>query len=125
MLRPEHAPNLSRRIRVEPLTNLDSEGAAMLKKLRTAFSLSDCEHVPERHASARADACEECGSRFNLRVCSTCGHVGCCDSQAGHARAHWHETGHPVMRAKTNIGSGLVWCYPDNRYVGGRTNAAA
>lgn len=97
----------------------------MLEKIRTAFSLSACEHVPERHAPARADACEECGSRFNLRVCSTCGHVGCCNSQAGHARVHWHETGHPVMRAKTSIGSGFTWCYPDNRYVGESTDAAA
>ena len=97
----------------------------MLEKLRTAFSLQACEHVPEQLAPARADACEECGSRFNLRVCSTCGHVGCCDSQAGHARVHWHETGHPVMRAKTSIGSGFIWCYPDNRYVGERDDAAA
>jgi len=97
----------------------------MLEKLRTAFSRSACDHVPAEHASARADACEECGSRFNLRVCSTCGHVGCCDSQAGHARDHWHEAGHPVMRAKAKLGSGFIWCYPDNRYVGEKTEAAA
>lgn len=97
----------------------------MLEKLRSAFSLPACEHVPGRHAPARADACEECGSRFNLRICSTCGHVGCCDSQSGHARIHWHETRHPVMRAKTSIGAGFIWCYPDNRYVDERTGAAA
>jgi len=96
----------------------------VLEKIRTAFSPQACEHMPARQAPARAKACEECGSRFSLRVCSTCGHVGCCDSQAGHARAHWHETGHPVMRAQSRFGSGFVWCYPDNRYVGERTDAA-
>ena len=97
----------------------------MLKRLRDVFTLAACEHVPDRHQSARANTCEECGSRFNLRVCSTCGHVGCCDSQYGHARTHFHETGHPVMRAKTAIGRGFIWCYADNRYVGERESAAA
>ncbi len=97
----------------------------MLKRFREMFALQACDHVPEVHAGARADSCEECGSRFNLRVCSTCGHVGCCDSQQGHARVHYHETGHPVMRAKTAIGRGFIWCYADDRYVAERREAAA
>lgn len=97
----------------------------MLKRLRSLLTPSTCEHVPGQHAPARADACEECGSQFNLRVCSTCGHVGCCDSQAGHARAHYHASRHPVMRAKTSIGQGFIWCYPDNRYVADRDSEAA
>ena len=97
----------------------------MLKRLRDALKLSACDHVPEQHEAARANACEECGSRFSLRVCSKCGHVGCCDSQRGHARTHYHETGHPVMRAKTASGRGFIWCYADNRYVGDRERAAA
>lgn len=97
----------------------------MLKKLREILALDACGHVPVRHAEARASACEECGSRFSLRVCSTCGHVGCCDSQYGHARQHHHETGHPVMRAKSMTGRGFIWCYADNRYVGERRSDAA
>ena len=97
----------------------------VLQKIREFLSTSSCEHGPASHAQARAEACEECGSRFNLRICSSCGHVGCCDSQAGHARVHYHETGHPVMRAKTSIGKGFIWCYPDNRYVGERESEAA
>jgi len=97
----------------------------MLKRIRRAFVLPVCEHVPERHAEPRADACEECGSRVNLRICSTCGHVGCCDSQFGHARVHFYETGHAVMRAKTGVGRGFIWCYADNRYVGERRGEAA
>ena len=97
----------------------------MLKRLREAFELPLCEHVPVRHKEARASACEACGSRVNLRVCSTCGHVGCCDSQYGHARVHYHETAHPVMRAMTTVGRGFIWCYADDRYVGERESEAA
>lgn len=48
-----------------------------------------------------------------------------CDSQYGHARVHYRETGHPVMRAKTGIGCGFIWCYSDNRYVDERRSDAA
>jgi CPA1 family monovalent cation:H+ antiporter len=97
----------------------------MLKRLRESLGPVACEHVPAEHAPARAEACEECGSKVSLRVCSTCGHVGCCDSQLAHARVHFHQTGHSVMRAKTAIGSGFIWCYTDNRYVGERRADAA
>ncbi len=75
-----------------------------------------CEHVPAPFVAARADACEECDSRFNLRVCATCGHVGCCDSQAGHARTHYEETGHPVMQSAP-AGQGFTWCYTHDAYL--------
>ncbi len=49
-----------------------------------------------------ARGCEEClkmGSRWvHLRLCRTCGHVGCCDSSPHrHATAHFHATGHPII----------------------------
>jgi hypothetical protein len=48
--------------------------------------------------------CAEClddgGWWFHLRRCAACGHVGCCDtSPAQHATAHFHATGHPVIRS--------------------------
>lgn len=42
-----------------------------------------CPHLPETPAEAQADRRQECGSGLNLRLCATCGHVGCCESQAG------------------------------------------
>ncbi|MDQ3150035.1 MAG: UBP-type zinc finger domain-containing protein [Chloroflexota bacterium] len=75
-----------------------------------------CEHLPESIPAAQANACQECGSGFNIRLCATCGHVGCCDSQAGHARTHGNQTGHPVIYANPQ-GGGFTWCYPDNRYL--------
>jgi uncharacterized UBP type Zn finger protein len=75
-----------------------------------------CEHAPARVAEPRAEACEGCGSRLNMRLCTHCGHVGCCESQAGHARAHALTEGHPVIE---QIGGtrGFVWCYTENGYI--------
>jgi uncharacterized UBP type Zn finger protein len=75
-----------------------------------------CTHCPTELPTPRADACEECGSTWNLRMCATCGHVGCCDSQAGDARRHFQEAGHEVMVAMP-IDQGFRWCYVDDRYL--------
>ena len=50
-------------------------------------------------AAPRSPTCEECGARRVLRVCLTCGHVGCWDSHEGHGTAHAEQTGHPLIRA--------------------------
>jgi uncharacterized UBP type Zn finger protein len=61
--------------------------------------------------------CEEClatGMRWvHLRMCQTCGHVGCCDNSEGrHATAHHHATGHPIIRS-VEPGEDWSWCYVD------------
>jgi len=76
-----------------------------------------CAHAPSAHAVPRADRCEECGSGFNLRSCAHCGHVGCCESQAGHARSHALSEGHPVIEQITGAGQGFAWCYAEHAYV--------
>jgi uncharacterized UBP type Zn finger protein len=76
-----------------------------------------CSHAPAEPALPLALACAECGSRFNLRSCAHCGHVGCCESQAGHARAHALAADHPVIEQMTASGPGFAWCYAENRYV--------
>ena len=76
-----------------------------------------CAHAPAVVAHPRSPVCEECGSDFNLRSCATCGHVGCCESQAGHARAHALGDHHPVIEQITGGGTGFAWCYDENRYV--------
>jgi monovalent cation/hydrogen antiporter len=71
----------------------------------------ECEHFAalEEVAEPRTERCEECGIRRMLRVCLTCGHVGCCDSANRHARQHARETGHPLIRAWK--GGAFVYCY--------------
>jgi uncharacterized UBP type Zn finger protein len=61
--------------------------------------------------------CEDCiktGDRWvHLRMCLTCGHVGCCDSSPNkHATAHNHASGHPLIQSY-EPGEDWVWCYAD------------
>ena len=68
-------------------------------------------------APSTAEGCEDClamGGRWvHLRVCQTCGHVGCCDSSPNrHATAHFHATSHPLVRS-FEPGEDWWWCYVD------------
>ena len=61
--------------------------------------------------------CEEClkiGSGWvHLRMCMTCGKIGCCDSSPNkHATAHGRESGHPIIRS-AEPGEDWSWCYLD------------
>lgn len=54
----------------------------------------------------------------HLRLCMTCGHVGCCDdSSNGHATAHFHENPeHPVIRSFEPGEDWWWWCYADELF---------
>jgi hypothetical protein len=61
--------------------------------------------------------CEEClksGDRWlHLRMCETCGKIGCCDSSPNrHASRHALEDGHPIARS-AEPGETWSWCYVD------------
>lgn len=77
-----------------------------------------CPHVVDLEpVAARTEGCEEClklgMSWVHLRLCLTCGHVGCCDTSPGkHATHHFHDTGHPVI-ASYQPGERWLWCYVD------------
>jgi uncharacterized UBP type Zn finger protein len=77
-----------------------------------------CPHVDQiRPVTPNSEGCEEClaaGGRWvHLRLCLTCGHVGCCDSSPSkHATKHFQETGHPVMKS-AQPGENWGWCYID------------
>jgi uncharacterized UBP type Zn finger protein len=75
-----------------------------------------CVHGPAAIAAPSGSVCEECGSDYNLRLCATCGHVGCCESQAGHGRAHALGQDHPVI-LQMPAGKGFTWCYVESRYL--------
>ncbi len=80
-----------------------------------------CEHFSSerRGILPRTPGCEECEREHlpfvALRMCLTCGHVGCCDSSVGaHATKHYEETGHPVMVAVQE--NPWRWCYVHREY---------
>jgi CPA2 family monovalent cation:H+ antiporter-2 len=63
--------------------------------------------------------CEECLERgdswVHLRLCLSCGHVGCCDSSPNrHARHHHEDSGHHVVRS-AEPGESWVYCLADER----------
>ena len=87
---------------------------------------AECEHL-EQAAQRRSGVnpgtrgCEECLAAgdpwVHLRLCLTCGHVGCCDSsQNKHATKHAHRTKHPVVRS-FEPGEGWAYCYPDDAFA--------
>jgi uncharacterized UBP type Zn finger protein len=65
------------------------------------------------------EGCEECmktRSRWvALRLCQTCGHVGCCDSSPNrHAAKHFHATERPLI-ISLEPGQGWGYCCPDEK----------
>ena len=81
-----------------------------------------CAHHDQAHAvTPQTAGCAEClaeGKRWvHLRVCMTCGHVGCCDSSPGkHATAHFKHTSHPIVKS-LEPGETWGWCYVDERML--------
>ena len=81
-----------------------------------------CGHLDYiRPVVPRSPGCEEClriGSGWvHLRLCLTCGHVGCCDSSPNrHARGHAHVVGHPIVRS-FEPGEDWRWCFVDEAIV--------
>ena len=80
-----------------------------------------CEHFNGVGAvEPQSRGCQECLALrepwTELRVCLTCGHVGCCeDSKHAHALQHYNATGHPLI-ASLERGQNWAWCYVDRRY---------
>ncbi|MGJ5814269.1 UBP-type zinc finger domain-containing protein [Paludibaculum fermentans] len=79
---------------------------------------STCSHLDQVNAvKPRTNGCEEClklGDEWlHLRLCLTCGHVGCCDdSEHKHATKHFHTTHHPVIQS-FEPGEKWKWCFVD------------
>jgi uncharacterized UBP type Zn finger protein len=64
------------------------------------------------------EACLAIGDTWvHLRYCVACGNTGCCDSSKNrHARKHWNEKGHGVVRSK-EPGEYWAYCFPDDEIV--------
>ena len=82
----------------------------------------ECEHLTKAPCVLTPntpEGCEEClrdGTNWvHLRLCLSCGHVGCCDSSPQrHATKHFHEIAHPVMRS-FEPGETWRWCFVDEK----------
>jgi hypothetical protein len=61
--------------------------------------------------------CEDClasgGRWLHLRMCMSCGKIGCCDDSPNrHARGHAGESAHPIVRS-AEPGEDWSWCFVD------------
>ena len=93
---------------------------AILRRAWTGrFSQKECGHLDMlRDVEPRSEVCDACVATGDtwpaLRMCATCGHVGCCDKAKNrHAHAHFEETGHPLTRPYRERGMDWLWCYED------------
>ena len=88
-----------------------------------------CEHIKEiRKVTPSAVGCEDClkiGGRWvHLRMCESCGHVGCCDNSPNrHATKHYHSTQHPIVKS-VEPGEEWGYCYPDDIFYEALPTAA-
>jgi uncharacterized UBP type Zn finger protein len=77
-----------------------------------------CTHLDQiRDVEPNSRGCEEClrmgDTWVHLRLCLTCGHVGCCDSSKNkHATQHFHREKHPLVQS-LEPGEDWIWCYVD------------
>ena len=78
-----------------------------------------CSHLDEvADVRPGSDGCQECqrmgGHWVHLRMCMSCGHVGCCDdSPHRHATAHFSADRHPIIQSY-EPGEDWWFCYLDD-----------
>ena len=83
---------------------------------------AQCTHLDRiTEVTPSGQGCQECleaGDGWtDLRLCLTCGHVGCCDSSPNrHASAHAADSGHPIVES-FEPGESWRWCYLDRVYL--------
>jgi CPA2 family monovalent cation:H+ antiporter-2 len=91
----------------------------------TAATDDACVHAGvARPVLPSSPGCLECSRAgedwVHLRLCTSCGHVGCCDSSPNrHAASHAAQEDHPVM-ASVEPGESWGWCYLDQREMPAR-----
>jgi uncharacterized UBP type Zn finger protein len=82
--------------------------------------MPDCTHLDQVQITELPEAvpgCEDClasgGKWLHLRICLSCGHVGCCDDSPNrHASAHAAASGHALIRS-LEPGELWSWCFLD------------
>ena len=78
-----------------------------------------CTHLHMiRDVTPSAQGCEDClrvgDTWVHLRLCLTCGHVGCCDqSKNRHATKHFDADQHPLIQS-IEPGENWLWCFVDD-----------
>jgi uncharacterized UBP type Zn finger protein len=83
--------------------------------------MDTCSHFDQiRNVEPHANGCEDClkigDTWVHLRLCLTCGHVGCCDqSKNKHASRHFKSSHHPLIQS-FEPGEVWGWCFVDEAF---------
>ncbi len=86
--------------------------------------MQKCSHLDQvevLEVPGGVEGCEEClktgGWWVHLRLCLSCGHVGCCDnSPSKHATRHFRSSHDPVIQSY-EPGEDWAWCYVDDLFI--------
>jgi uncharacterized UBP type Zn finger protein len=82
----------------------------------------ECEHLDQiRDVTPSSPGCEEClavgDTWVHLRMCLSCGHVGCCDSSKNkHASKHFKASNHALIQS-AQPDEDWRWCFVDQVFI--------
>ncbi len=73
---------------------------------------TECKHQQGVTGKVVSDKikCALCDVEQDLRICLTCGHVGCCESSNAHNTDHFKQTSHPLIKPY-RCDYDWLWCY--------------
>lgn len=83
--------------------------------------MNKCKHFDEiGTVKSLAEGCVDClktGDKWvHLRLCLTCGYVGCCNnSKNKHATKHFKNTTHSLIKS-LELGEEWIWCFIDEKF---------
>ncbi|MBI1936023.1 UBP-type zinc finger domain-containing protein [Candidatus Woesearchaeota archaeon] len=77
----------------------------------------ECPHAKNiKITKSSKKECEVCKDKEHLRICTSCGFVGCCESHNSHDTEHFKNTDHPIIKP-VNCDYDFTWCYECNAYL--------
>jgi uncharacterized UBP type Zn finger protein len=94
------------------------------------FTRRPCSHLDMiNNVQPASEVCQQCVALGDswpaLRMCLSCGHVGCCEkTKHQHALKHFQATGHPLVRPYKERGMNWIWCYLDKTLLDSPTYSA-
>lgn len=87
-----------------------------------SLKTKECDHLAniEVKHTIQERVCEDCiktgDTWVHLRMCTDCGHIGCCDSSKNkHASKHFEVSQHAVI-ISAEEGESWAWCYADELF---------
>ncbi len=90
--------------------------------MRNEQNMEQCTHLDQiKEVAPASEGCADCialgDTWVHLRMCMTCGYIGCCDSSKNkHATQHHKESGHPIVTS-FEPGEDWAWCYVDEVFI--------